>query len=303
MKIAVAGGTGRIGIRVVSRLRGTGHFVVPLSPSTGVNTLTGHGLSDALTGVTVVVDVTDSPSTDEGEARWFFETSSHNLLAAEKIVGVQHHVVLSMLGVQRIDAGYFHAKRAQEARVRASGIPYTIVRGTQFFESTEDIIDAATDGRRVLLAAVPVQPVAADDVAAVLAHLTIGTACNSVVEVAGPDRFGLNDLAQIVLTARRDHREIVPVGHARYFGADIESGDRSLLPDLVLTSTRVANWLDHLRLRSQHAPDWVHDVDDDAHVPVLRRSPTSSTGQGGPLRQVRSKGFAVTPSLPGRVRR
>ncbi len=243
MKIAVAGGTGRVGAKMVNRLRDTGHDVVSLSPSTGVDTLTGRGLSDALAGVKVVVDTTNSPSTDESEARWFFETSTHNLLAAEKVAGVQHHLVLSIVGAQRIDSGYFHAKSAQEARVRASGIPYTIVRGTQFFEFIVDIVEAAADGPLVRLAAVRVQPVAADDIASVLAHLAVGTACNSTVQVAGPERFALDQLARIVLAAHHDRREVVSAEYAPYLGANLESGDRSLLPDLVISSTRVSEWL------------------------------------------------------------
>lgn len=243
MRIAVAGGTGRVGVTVVNRLRDSGHEVIPMSPSGRVNALHREGLSDVLGGVTVLVDVTDPPTTEASAARWFLETSTFNLLEAGKAVGVQHYVVLSLVGVDRVDAGYFYAKRAQEARVRASGTPYTIVRCTQLYEFIADLVDDATDGRMVRVADVPVQPVAAADVARVIAHVALGAALNSVVEVAGPERLGLDELARRVLTARHDDREVVPAAYARYLGAELEPGDRSLLPDTVVTGTTVAQWL------------------------------------------------------------
>ena len=243
MNIAVAGGTGRVGSKVVNRLRDTGHLVVPLSPSTGVDTLTRQGLPEALEGVTVVVDVTNSPSTDEAAARWFFETSTHNLLAGADQVGVEHYIVLSILGVERIDTGYFRAKQAQEARVRQSGIPFTIVRTTQFFEFVMDIVDTATRDLAVHLAAVPVQPVAVSDVAAVIAHVATAAALNSAIEVAGREVFMLDELARQVLTAHHDDRQVIRASRAPYLGASLAPGDASLLPGFIVTPTTLAAWL------------------------------------------------------------
>ncbi len=243
MKIAVAGGTGRVGSKVVNRLRDTGHLVVPLSPSTGVDTLMRQGLPEALDGVTVVVDVTNSPSADEAPARWFFETSTHNLLAAADQVGVEHYIVLSILGVERIDAGYFRAKQAQEARVRQSGIPFTIVRATQFFEFVIDIVDAATRDHAVHLAPIPVQPLSVGDIAAVIAHVATAPGLNSAIEVAGREVFFLDDLARQVLTAHHDDRQVVRASHAAYLGASLAAGDASLLPGFIVTPTTLAAWL------------------------------------------------------------
>ena len=187
MKVAVIGGTGRIGSRVVNRLRDHGHEVVAASPRSGVDTITGEGLSDALVGADVVVDVVNAPSTEEGPATWFFATSTAHLLAAEKAAGVTHHVGLSVLGADRVTSGYFRAKLAQEARVKESGIPYTILRTTTFFEYVEAIADDATDGPVVRLTHVPMQPVAADDVATAIAHLAFSTPFNGTLEMAGPE--------------------------------------------------------------------------------------------------------------------
>lgn len=243
MQVTVIGGTGRIGSRVVNRLRDHGHRVVAASPGTGVDTITGEGLGDAVAGADVVVDVTNSPSTDEGPATWFFSTSTAHLLAAEKATGVTQHVGLSILGADRVSSGYFRAKLAQEARVQDSGIPYTILRTTMFFEYVAAVADDATDGPVVRLAHVPMQPVAADDVAVALAHLASANPLNGTLEMAGPEQCWLDELARRVLGARRDERTVVADAHAPYLGAVLDYGERSLLPDLRVGTTRFEDWL------------------------------------------------------------
>ena len=243
MEVTVIGGTGRIGSRVVNRLRDHGHKVVAASTGTGVDTITGEGLNHALADADVVVDVINSPSTEEGPATWFFSTSTAHLLAAEKAAGVTHHVGLSVLGADRLTSGYFRAKLAQEARVKESGIPYTILRTTTFFEYIEAIADDATDGPVVRLAHVPMQPVAADDVAAAIAHLAFGPPVNGTLEMSGPEPFSLDELARRVLQAGQDKREVVADAHAPYLGAVLDYGDRALLPDLRVGSTRFEDWL------------------------------------------------------------
>jgi uncharacterized protein YbjT (DUF2867 family) len=244
MQVTVIGGTGRIGSRVVNRLRDHGHRVLAASASTGVDTITGEGLGDALAGADVVVDVINSPSTAEAPATWFFSTSTAHLLAAERAAGVTHHVGLSVLGAGRVSSGYFRAKLAQEARVQESGIPYTILRTTMFFEYVDAVADDATDGPVVRLAHVPMQPVAADDVAAALAHLAFGSPLNGTLEMAGPEQCWLDELARRVLGARRDGRTVVADAHAPYLGAVLDYGERSLLPDLRVGATRFEDWLD-----------------------------------------------------------
>jgi uncharacterized protein YbjT (DUF2867 family) len=243
MQVAVIGGTGRIGSQVANRLRDYGHRVVAGSPSTGVNTITREGLGEALAGADVVVDVTNSPSADERRADWFFSTSTAHLLAEEKTAGVSYHVGLSILGADRMTSGYFRAKLAQEARVKESGIPYTILRATPFFEYIATIADDATDGSVVRLAHVPIQPVAAVDVAAAIAHLAFSTPVNGTLEMAGPEQFYIDELARRVLQAGRDTREVVVDAHAPYLGAFLDQGDRSLLPDLRVAATRFEDWL------------------------------------------------------------
>ena len=244
MKIVIIGGTGLIGSKLVARLREHDHDVVPASPASGVNTLTGDGVADALVGAAVVVDVSNSPSLDDAAALHFFQTSTANLLAAEAAAGVKHHIALSVVGTDRlVESGYFRAKALQERLIEQSPIPYSIVHATQFFEFVEAIADAATDGNTVRLAPVLIQPMAADDVARALASVAVGAPINGIVEVAGPEQFHLDDLARRKLSGRGDPREIVPDSRARYFGAALS--ERTLLPgdDAALGEIRFADWL------------------------------------------------------------
>ncbi|MDG9676591.1 SDR family oxidoreductase [Micromonospora sp. DH14] len=229
MKIVVIGGSGLIGSKLVARLDEQGHETVAASPKTGVNTLTGEGVDDALTGAEVVVDVSNSPSFEDKAVLEFFETSTRTLLAAASDAGVRHYVALSIVGCDRIpDSGYMRAKVAQEKLIVASGIPYSIVHATQFFEFLQGIIDAATDGDTVHLAPVLIQPMAADDVAAAAAEVALGAPTNSVVEVAGPEPFRLDELGRSLLADQQDPRSVVADPDARYFGAKL--GERSLVP-------------------------------------------------------------------------
>jgi len=244
MKIVVIGGTGLIGSKLVARLRQEGHDAVPASPDTGVNTLTGAGLAEALQGASVVVDVSNSPSIEDAAALAFFERSTGNLLAAEAKAGVEHHVALSVVGTDRLtQSGYFRAKLAQEKLIQASSMPYTIVHATQFFEFVKSIAAAATDGNRVRLAPVLIQPMAADDVAAAVARVAVGKPVNAIVEVAGPEQFRLTEMIRQDLSARKDPREVVEDPHARYFG--VELTERTLVPndDARLGATRFKDWL------------------------------------------------------------
>ncbi|MEH0930193.1 SDR family oxidoreductase [Micromonospora sp. CPCC 205558] len=229
MKIVVIGGSGLIGSKLVARLDEQGHETVAASPKTGVNTLTGEGVADALTGAEVVVDVSNSPSFEDKAVLEFFETSTRTLLAAASDAGVRHYVALSIVGSDRIpDSGYMRAKVAQEKLIAASGIPYSVVHATQFFEFLQGIIDAATDGDTVHLAPVLIQPMAADDVAAAVAEVVLGAPTNSVVEVAGPEPFRLDELGRSLLADQQDPRSVVADPDARYFGAKL--GERSLVP-------------------------------------------------------------------------
>jgi uncharacterized protein YbjT (DUF2867 family) len=244
MKIVVIGGTGLIGSNVVNRLRLNGHEAVAASPGTGVNTITGQGLAKALADAQVVVDVANSPSFEDQAVLNFFETSSLNLLAAEADAGVEHHLALSVVGADRLPAnGYFRAKMLQEDLIKASKVPYTILRSTQFFEFIDGIINAGTDGSAIRLSPALVQPIAADDVAAVLADLAVGAPVNGTVEVGGPDRFPMDELARKFLAVRKDEREVIADVHARYFGSELD--DRSLVAGNTarLGATRFHNWL------------------------------------------------------------
>jgi uncharacterized protein YbjT (DUF2867 family) len=217
---------------------------VAASRGTGVNTLTGQGLAEALAGAQVVVDVANSPSFEDRAVLEFFETTGRNLLAAEAAAGVEHHVALSIVGPDRLpQSGYFRAKVAQEELIKASKIPYTILRSTQFFEFIEGIVNSGVDGDTIRLSPALIQPVAADDVSAVLADLAVGAPVNGVVEVAGPDRFPLDELARKFLAARHDKRQVIADVHARYFGNELN--DRSLVAgdDSRIGSTRFHNWL------------------------------------------------------------
>jgi uncharacterized protein YbjT (DUF2867 family) len=244
MKIVVIGGSGLIGSNVVNRLRQNGHEVVAASPKSGVNTLTGEGLVEALAGAQVVVDVANSPSFEAKAALEFFETSGRNLLAAEKNAGVGHHVALSVVGTERLlESDYFPAKLAQEKLIKDSGIPYTILRATQFFEFVGAIVQSGTDGDVIRLSPALIQPIASDDVAAALADLAIAPPLNGTVEVAGPEPLPIDKLARQFMAAKGDTREVIADVHARYFGAIIN--DRSLTPGEHprLGRTRFADWL------------------------------------------------------------
>src|SRR6202041_1855218 len=228
MKIVVIGGTGLIGSKTVAILRQSGHQVVAASPQSGVNTLTGEGLDDALTGAQVVIDLANSPSFEDKAVLEFFKTSEGNLLPAEEAAGVRHHVALSIVGIDRSDNGYFRAKVAQEKLIQASGIPYTIVRSTQFMEFLRGIVDSAAKGNIVKLPPALFQPIAADDVAAFVAEAALAAPRNGVVEIAGPEREPFNEIVARYLKAVGDPREVVSDPEAPYFGSRVEQ--RSLVP-------------------------------------------------------------------------
>ena len=244
MKIVIIGGSGLIGSKVAARLREQGHQVVAASPDSGVNTLTGEGLAEALEGAAVVVDVSNSPSFEDAAVLHFFETATGNLLRAEAAAGVGHHVALSIVGNDRMpDSGYMRAKTAQEALIKASAIPWSIVRATQFFEFVARIADGATEGGVVRIAPVLFQPMAAEDVAGAVAAVAVGAPLNGIVDVAGPERFRFDELIRKGLRARGDMREVVADPHARYFGTEL--GEGSLVPAGAarLGETRFGDWL------------------------------------------------------------
>jgi uncharacterized protein YbjT (DUF2867 family) len=244
MKIVVIGGTGLIGSKVVACLREEDHEAVAASPDSGVNTLTGEGLSDALQGAEVVVDVSNSPSFEDEAVMDFFTTSTTNLLAAEADAGVRHHVALSVVGTERLaESGYFRAKIAQEKLIRDSSIPYSIVHATQFFEFAVRIADEATDGDTVRLPLVLLQPIAADDVAAAVCEISQRAPADGVIEVAGPEQFRFDEFIQQGLRAKGDPRTVVADPKARYFGAQLQ--ERSLLPTnaVHLGEIRFRDWL------------------------------------------------------------
>jgi uncharacterized protein YbjT (DUF2867 family) len=250
MKIVVIGGTGLIGSKTVAILRQGGHEVVASSPDSGVNTITREGLAEALAGAQVVVDVANSPSFEAKAALEFFETSGRNLLAAERVAGVRHHLALSVVGADRLPAnGYMRAKVAQENLIKASGIPYTILHSTQFFEFIRSIIESGADGDVIRLSPALVQPIASDDVAAALADLAVGTPLNATVEVAGPEACPLDEFARKFLAASGDGRQVIADVHARYY--DAELNDRSLTPGdhPRLGSIRFEDWLSHTSAR------------------------------------------------------
>jgi uncharacterized protein YbjT (DUF2867 family) len=228
MKIVVIGGTGLIGSKTVVILRQRGHDAVAASPNTGVNTITGEGLKAALAGAQVVVDLANSPSFEDKAVLQFFETSERNLLPAEKAAGVGHHVALSIVGIDRSDNGYFRAKVAQENLIKASGVPYTIIRSTQFMEFLRGIADSATEGNKVKIATGQFQPIAADDVAANVAEEALAPPRNGIVEIAGPDRAPFNEFVARYLKAVGDPREVVRDPKAFYFGGPVE--EHSLVP-------------------------------------------------------------------------
>lgn len=230
MKIVIIGGTGLIGSKTTERLRRAGHEVIAASPNTGVNTITGEGLAEALTGAEVVLDLANSPSFEDAAVMTFFETSGRNLLAAAKAAGIGHHVALSVVGTERLqESGYFRAKLVQERLIEASGIPYTIVHSTQFMEFLGGIAQSGTDGDTVRLSPAFVQPIAADDVADAMAATALAAPANGIVEIAGPERVRLNELVARYLMALGDTRKVEADREARYFGARLNDG--SLVSD------------------------------------------------------------------------
>jgi uncharacterized protein YbjT (DUF2867 family) len=244
MKIVVIGGTGLIGSKLVQNLRERGHDVLAATPSTGVNSITREGLAQAMDGADIVVDVANAPSWEDQAVLDFFETSSRNLLAAEAAAGVRHHVALSIVGSERLpENGYFRAKVAQENLIEASGIPYTILRATQFFEFVGGIAQAATVGEEICLSPALIQPMASDDVVAALTEVTLATPVNGTVEVAGPEAMPLDELVRRFLRATQDTRKVVPDVHARYFGSVLD--DQSLTPgkNPRLGAIRFEDWL------------------------------------------------------------
>jgi uncharacterized protein YbjT (DUF2867 family) len=228
MKIVVIGGTGLIGSKTVAILRQRGHDVVAASPNSGVNTISGEGVKEAVAGAQVVIDLANSPSFEDKAVLEFFQTSGRNLLAAEAAAGVRHHVALSIVGIDRSDNGYFRAKVAQEKLIAASGIPYTIIRSTQFLEFLRGIAAESTDGNTVRLSPGLFQPIAADDVAPIVADVALAAPRNGIVEIAGPERAPFNEIVARYLKAVGDPREVVRDPEARYFGGRVE--ERSLVP-------------------------------------------------------------------------
>jgi uncharacterized protein YbjT (DUF2867 family) len=228
MKIVVIGGTGLIGSKTVAILRQGGHEVIAASPNSGVNTITGEGVKEAVAGAQVVIDLANSPSFEDKAVLEFFETAGRNLLPAEAAASVRHHVALSIVAVDRTENGYFRGKLAQEKLIEASGIPYTIIRSTQFMEFLRGIADSSADGNRVRLPPVIFQPIAADDVAAAVADVALAAPQNGIVEIAGPERAPFNEIVARYLKAFGDPREVVRDPEAGYFGGRVE--ERSLVP-------------------------------------------------------------------------
>jgi uncharacterized protein YbjT (DUF2867 family) len=228
MKIVVIGGTGLIGSKTVAILRQGGHEVVAASPQNGINTITGEGLKEAMAGAQVAIDLANSPSFEDKAVLEFFETSGRNLLAAEAAAGTRHHVALSIVGIDRSDNGYFRAKVAQEKLIKAAGIPYTIIRSTQFLEFLGGIAQSSATGDSVRLPPVLFQPIAADDVAVAVADVALRGPRNGIVEIAGPERAPFNDIVARYLKAIGDARTVVSDREARYWGGRVE--ERSLVP-------------------------------------------------------------------------
>jgi len=244
MKIVVIGGHGRIGSKIVEKLGGHGHEAVAADLSTGVNTLTGKGLTEAFDGADVVVDVSNSPSFEDDAVMDFFRTSTRNILVAEQAARVGHHVALSIVGSDRLpESGYLRAKVAQEELIEASSIPYTIVRSTQFYEFVDSIADAATEGDTVRVPAASIQPIAAEDAASIVGRLAAGGPLNRIVEIGGPRPYRFDELISYDLRTHDDPRQVVADPDARYFGTTLTNG--SLLPgeNAQLGETRFEDWL------------------------------------------------------------
>jgi uncharacterized protein YbjT (DUF2867 family) len=244
MKIVVIGGTGLIGSKVVGNLRKKGHEVLAAAPNTGVNTITREGLAEALSGSQVVIDLANSPSFEDRAVLEFFETSGRNLLAAEKAAGVGHHIALSVVGADCLpDSGYLRAKVAQENLIKSSGIPYTIIRSTQFFEFVSGIAQSATVGQTVRLSPALVQPIVSDDVANAVADTALGAPKNGTIEIAGPERIPLDELARRFLKANKDSRSVVADAHARYFGTELNDKSLTAGDNARIGPTRFDEWL------------------------------------------------------------
>jgi len=244
MKIVVIGGNGRIGTKVVKKLTEQGHEALPASPDTGFDATTGRGVAEALAGAAVVVDVSNSPSFEDAAALAFFESGGRTLAGEERKAGIRHHVALSVVGTDRLqDSGYFRAKLAQERLIKESGIPYTIVRATQFFEFLGAIAASGTTDDRVRLSNASFQPIAADDVATAVAAAALGEPANGTIEIAGPERLPMSELVARYLTSIHDSREVVIDPDARYFGVRLD--DRSLVPgeNPRLGRIRLDDWL------------------------------------------------------------
>jgi uncharacterized protein YbjT (DUF2867 family) len=244
MKIVVIGGSGLIGSRLVSNLREQKHEAVAASPNSGVNTLTGEGLAEAMKGASVVIDVSNSPSWEDAAVLNFFETSTRNLLSYEAAARVGHHVALSVVGTDRLsESGYFRAKIAQEKLIKESSVPYSIVRATQFFEFLKGLADISLEGNKVHLPHVLFQPMAADDVASGVGRIAVGPPVNGIVEIGGPEQFHLDDLVRRRLATLKDPREVIADPHARYSGAEL--GERTLVPgkNAQLGETRFETWV------------------------------------------------------------
>jgi len=251
MKIVVIGGTGLIGSKTVAILREGGHEVVAASPNTGVNTITGEGLKEAMAGTQVVIDLANSPSFEDRAVLEFFETSGRNLLAADTAAGVRHHIALSIVGTDRTpDNGYFRAKVAQEKLIERSGIPYTIIRSTQFIDFIGRIADSSADGRTVRISPGLFQPIAADDVAANVADVALAAPRNGIVEIAGPERAPFNEIVTRYLKAVGDPREVVSDPEARYFGGRVEENSLVPLGEARLGRIGLDEWLRRSRAKA-----------------------------------------------------
>lgn len=245
MKIVVIGGTGLIGSKVVERLRAQGHEAVPASPASGVDTITGEGLADALSGADVLVDLANSPSFEDAAVLEFFQTAGRNLQAAETAAGVGHHVALSVVGADRApDSGYLRAKLAQEELIKASGVPYTIVRSTQFFEFLGAIAGSSADGDTVRLPSALMQPIAAEDVAAAVTDVALAAPANGTVEIAGPDAIPIDDLVRRYFAAIHDDRTVVTDDKAPYFGAVLHDKELTPAGAARIGATDLGTWLD-----------------------------------------------------------
>lgn len=244
LKIVVIGGTGRVGKKLVEKLQLQGMEVLAASPSRGVNALTGEGLAEALAGCQVVVDVSNAPMFEDHAVMAFFETGTRNLLAAEQTAGVKHHVALSVVGTDRLlSSGYFRAKMAQEKLIRASSIPYTIVRATQFFEFLSAIAEAGASDGQIQMSPAMLQPIASEDVAAELAKIAVAAPLNSMVEVAGPQRLRMDELVRQYLQTKRDSRPVITSTESTYFGTPVDDTSLTAAPNALLGPTTFAAWL------------------------------------------------------------